>query len=210
MSHTPTALLSSLILIGAATVVAAAEPAAPTAGPPADRAWKLVWSDEFDGGAIDATKWIIHPARPWNWPGIPTSPESNNLRLDGQGHCIVELTRDPDGTVRYPGGLVSRFEKAYGYFETKVQFTRQPGWWGAVWLSGHPYACGADTFTSPQEFDIFEDFYKPKTQNDIQHCYHCSFFIKPLPGDQGNTTGLGAAAVLQATKLARTDVLPVS
>ncbi len=21
------------------------------------RRWKLVWSDEFDGGAIDATKW---------------------------------------------------------------------------------------------------------------------------------------------------------
>ncbi len=204
MSIRPALLFVTLLIVSAA-VLAAAEPAAPPVGPPADRAWKLVWSDEFDGGAIDATKWIIRPARPWNWPGIPTAPEPNNLRLDGQGHCIVELTRDPDGTVRHESGMVSTFEQAYGYFETRVQFSREPGWWTGVWLAGYPWVCGPDPFRTSQEFDILEDFYKPKQRNDISHGYHCSVGLQQLPHDQGNARGVGAGVMLSSTQLGRTS-----
>lgn len=206
--HRNTSLMKTrtlaLLLAPLATLHAAEPPAAPS-GPPPDRKWKLVWSDEFDGKTLDTTRWFVKQPEPWIWPGIKTSPQPANLDIDGQGHCVVQLTRDPDGTVRHPGSIVSKFEKAYGYFETRAQFSRQPGWWSAVWLAGFPYECGADTFTSPQEFDIFEDFYKPKKKNDIQHCYHCSVKLAQLPGDQGNATGIGEGAILRSAKLSRTS-----
>ncbi|MBN2130200.1 MAG: glycoside hydrolase family 16 protein, partial [Sedimentisphaerales bacterium] len=174
-------------------------------GPPAEKKWKLVWSEEFDGAALDTAKWNVHPQNPWKWPDIKTEPAPTNLFLDGKGALVLQLTRDPDGTVRYFGSISSQYQKAYGYFETRVQFSRQPGWWTAVWMAGYPYDCGVDTFVHPQEFDIFEDFRKPKKENDISHCYHCSVKLARLPADQGNAKGVGEGGILASTKLGRTS-----
>ncbi|MCE5219337.1 glycoside hydrolase family 16 protein, partial [bacterium] len=111
-------------------------------GPPADKKWRLLWNEEFEGTALDTVKWNVQPQGAWDWPGIKTSPCPENLYLDGHGALVLQLTRDPDGTVRHFGSINSRFEKAYGYIETRVQFSRQPGWWTAVWMAGYPYDCG--------------------------------------------------------------------
>ena len=132
-------------------------------GPPAGKMWRMVWNDEFNGTAIDTAKWHLQSEAGWSWPGLKTAQSDANLSLDGQGSLVARLTQDPDGTVRYHRGMNTRSEKAYGYFETRVQFSRQPGWWTAVWLAGYPYDDGPDAFVNSQEFDIFEDFYKPKT-----------------------------------------------
>ena len=190
---------------GAAVTSATVTKAGYREGPPAGKEWKLVWNDEFDGTALDTVKWNVQPLRPWNWPDIKTEATADNLFLDGNGALVVQLTRDANGTVRHPGSINSRFEKAYGYVETRVQFSRQPGWWTAVWMAGYPYDCGVDAFVSPQEFDIFEDFYKPKKRNDISHCYHCSVKLAVLAGDQGNAKGVGDGGILGSTELARTS-----
>lgn len=174
-------------------------------GPPAGKKWRLVFSDEFDGTALDTVKWNVQPQGAWNWPGVKTAASPSNLYLDGQGSLVLQLTRDADGTVKHFGSINSRFEKAYGYFETRVQFSRQPGWWTAVWMAGYPYDCGVDGFVNSQEFDIFEDFYKPKVQNDISHCYHCAVKLDRLAGDQGNAKGVGEGTMLESTKLWRTS-----
>ena len=147
----------------------------------------------------------MQPQGSWDWPGIKTSPSLDNLSLDGNGSLVLQLTRDGDGTVRHFGSINSRFEKAYGYFETRVQFSRQPGWWTAVWMAGYPYDCGVDCFVSSQEFDIFEDFYKPKKENDVSHCYHCSVKLERLEADQGNAKGMGEGGILGSTRLGRTS-----
>jgi len=174
-------------------------------GPPAGKQWTLVWHDEFDGAALDTDKWNVQPLSPWNWPDIKTQATADNLFLDGNGALVVQLTQDADGTVRHPGSINSHFAKAYGYIETRVQFSRQPGWWTAVWMAGYPYDCGVDAFVRSQEFDIFEDFYKPKQQNDISHCYHCSVKLAVLTGDQGNAKGVGEGGILASTRLGRTS-----
>lgn len=173
-------------------------------GPPAGKQWRLIWNEEFDGTKLDTAKWNVQPQSQWEWPGLKTSPCPENMFLDGKGALVLQLTRDPDGTVRHPGSINSFFEKAYGYFETRVQFSRQPGWWTAVWMAGYPYDCGVDCFTHPQEFDIFEDFYKPKKENDISHCYHCSVKLQRLE-DQGNAKGVGEGGILGSTRLGRTS-----
>jgi len=173
-------------------------------GPPAGRKWKLVWAEEFDGMAIDMNRWQIRsPGNPWNWPEIPTRYAEENCALDGKGHLLVRLTQDEDGTVRFSRGINTRtFEKAYGFFETRVQFSTQPGWWTAVWLSGVPYGEGHDTFLFPQEFDIFEDFYKPKRANDISHCYHATAGLARVV-DQGDGKGIGGTDMMTRTGVGR-------
>jgi len=173
-------------------------------GPPAGKKWKLVWSDEFEGTAIDMQRWQnASPDGKWDYPGFQTRYAAENCALDGKGNLVLSLTRDADGTVRFNNGLQSRtFEQAFGYFETRVQFSTQPGWWTAVWLSGVPYGEGTDTFQSPQEFDIFEDFYKPKVKNDISHCYHATASLSTYK-DQGDGKGIGGNDMLSRTNIAR-------
>jgi len=172
-------------------------------GPPSDKKWKMVWHDEFDGAELDTGKWYVVPDRPLNWPSMKTKPSTENLFLDGKGSLVLQLTQDPDGTVRFTTGVHGRFEKAYGYFETRVQFTRQPGWWSSVFLCGFPHSHGVDTFVYPQEFDIFEDFYKPKKENDICQGYHCNIRMDFIPGDGGQVTGIGERDILGSRKLGR-------
>ena len=147
-------------------------------GPPTGKNWKLVWNDEFEGTALDAAKWIILPDNGWIWPGIKTKYSKENLFLDGKGSLVLQLTKDNDGTVRYNNGIRSTTAKACGYFEARVQLSSQPGWWTAVWLGGNPNLNVVDTFLGSQEFDIFEDFYKPKKANDISQTYHCSTMLE--------------------------------
>ena len=172
--------------------------------PPAGRRWKLVWSEEFEGTTIDMDRWQIRsPGKPWNVPGIPTRYAEENCAVDGKGHLLIRLTRDEGGTVRFTRGINTRtFEKAYGYFETRVQFSTQPGWWTAVWLSGVPYGEGHDTFLFPQEFDIFEDFYKPKKSNDISHCYHATAGLSRVV-DQGDGKGIGGNDMMARAQVGR-------
>lgn len=168
-------------------------------GPPAGKKWKLVWNDEFDGKEIDLNRWQHGSEATY------VEPENDpNTRLDGQGNLVCTLTLDGQGKPVY-GGIHSRsFEKAYGYFETRVQFTTQPGWWGAVWLQGRTWfhLGGSDTFLFPQEFDMFEDFYKPKRRPDISHCYHAVCGLSATV-DQGDGKGIGTGDMMARREVGR-------
>ena len=211
LQHIQSALRGLLIVVtlggsldAAAAANRVAKPKAATRpGPPPGTAWKLVWQDEFEGTSLDTNRWSSISPSPWSYPGFPTRASESNCFLDGDGHLVLRLTRDPDGTVRYHRGLYSgNFQQAYGYFETRAQFSRQPGWWTAVWLSGVPYDEGTDPFVMPQEFDLFEDFYKPKTRNDISHCYHVTAKLSPVV-DQGDGKGIGGSSMAARTTIGR-------
>lgn len=168
-------------------------------GPPAGKQWKLVWNEEFDGKEIDLNRWAHGCEAPY------TAPENDpNTRLDGQGSLVCALTLDQQGKPVLGGIHTRSFEKAYGYFETRVQFTAQPGWWGAVWLQGrtHYHSGGSDPFLFPQEFDIFEDFYKPKRRPDISHCYHAMINLSAT-SDQGNAKGVGYGGMSDRKEVGR-------
>ncbi|MCX7826629.1 MAG: glycoside hydrolase family 16 protein, partial [Verrucomicrobiae bacterium] len=151
------------------------------AGPPAHKQWKLVFSDEFDGGKLDESKWsrsASHgPAFCWN--GAKGLLCDDHAEVDGKGNFVVKVTRDADGTYRYHHGIQTKgkFQRVYGYFETRARFTREPGWWGAVWLYG--VEVGPNPFLMGQEIDIFEDFIKPKKKNDFAHNLHFDAQLEP-------------------------------
>ena len=112
---------------------------------PVKEGWPLVWSDEFDGTAVDWSKWFTFP---------PSQPK-DHASLDGEGHLRIRADR-PDGKKVVTTGLWSVPEFKYGYYEARVKFTRQPGWWAAFWMYG---MSNTNPMMDGFEIDIFEDYF---------------------------------------------------
>jgi beta-glucanase (GH16 family) len=95
--------------------------------PPAGYA--LVWRDEFDGTALDASRWtaLAGPRR-----GSVITPAAVAV-ADG----LATLTTYTEGGVHWTGFLTSegKFAARYGYFEARIRFNDAPGSWCAFWLS---------------------------------------------------------------------------
>jgi beta-glucanase (GH16 family) len=127
----------------------------PGAPPPADPlpvgavtgGWRLVWRDEFDGVAVDTSKWRI-----WNEPrgDAFATPDAIAVR-DG----VATFTTYTEAGVTRTGFLSSdlgRFEATYGHFEARIRFRGAPGEWCAFWLNsptigvplGDPGRAGAE------------------------------------------------------------------
>ena len=136
----------------------------------------------------------------WRLKDIKTELTPTNSFLDGQGHFINVLSRDEAGVLRYHHGIDTKgkFAFTYGYAEARVQFSRQPGWWSAVWLLGVEQ--GLNPFLRGQEIDIYEDFFKPKRRNDIQHAVH---FDPELDVAEESARNVGAAQMIHATRMGR-------
>ena len=163
--------VSQFLQMFALALVATSLPA--LAEPPANKNWKLVFSDEFDGGKLDESKWTHrNSGEAFCWNGAKGLLCEDHADVDGKGNFVIKVTRDADGVYRYHHGVQTKgkFQRTYGYFETRARFSREPGWWGAVWLYG--VEVGPNPFKMGQEIDMFEDFNKPKKKNDFAHNVH--------------------------------------
>ena len=124
---------------------------------PRARGWKLVFEDGFDGpagGDFDTNKWFISY---WDSSAKRFSAKNNGLtRLDGDGHLSITADFAPGTTNLICGpALQSLRTWCYGYFEARVRFTKNNGWWSAFWLYGSSNAYAAE---DGSEIDIFEDY----------------------------------------------------
>lgn len=136
--------------------------------------WKLVWSDEFDGDAIDRKRWDFdrgngfynYDAQVWisGWGNgelqyYTDEPENASvvdgmLRIralkesrDGCGYTSARLkTRKRDG-----GAL---FNKKYGRFEVRAKLPTGQGIWPAIWMLPQDDKYG--TWASSGEIDLME------------------------------------------------------
>lgn len=167
-------------------------------GPPLEYKWKLVWSDEFNGSSLDLKKWEEVAANPLKCPGMSTKFNKANCAVDGNGTYAMRLTQEENGTVEFGGPICTRESRSFGYYETRVQFSAQPGWWTSVCIINNEP--GDDTFRYPQEFDLYEDFTKPKTNNDIQMSYWVNSSIGVGTEDQPATKH---GPMIDETKISR-------
>ena len=110
----------------------------PEDGPPVP-GYELVWRDEFDGTRWDTNSWACREAGPrkdgMNDPAC--------LRLDGQGHLVIDIKQVGD---RYHAGMLSTAglrEWTHGYFECRMTLAREEGFWNAFWFM-------SDTVGRPQ------------------------------------------------------------
>ncbi len=150
---------------------------------PDGKEFRLVWQDEFDGDALDTTKWDyrlsmmgkVHPA--WTDRGV---------HLDGQGNCVftvieedgrpvssqlqtgynfmdepVEKTTFGEDHIQWNIGKLkqNKFTHAHGYYECRCKLQAKPGWWSAFWVQSPIIGASLDPAYTGAEMDIMECFY---------------------------------------------------
>jgi alpha-L-fucosidase len=148
--------------------------------PPNNPAYKLVWSDEFDGTTLDTTKWAQYsPGKRRDAVNVPEA-----VRLDGEGHLVITTARrEVDDPVAAGGkrsevttGMISTqglFETTYGYFECRMKMQTQVGHWSAFWINtptmGKPEK---DPATAGVEIDVIEYLRNGQYADKAQHTIH--------------------------------------
>jgi beta-glucanase (GH16 family) len=109
-----------------------------------DPAWKLAWSDEFDGPPGDAPN-------PSNWVAdIGTGvggwgngqweyDRAENATLDGDGHLVITSRLETFEGKPYTSARLKTkglHAQAYGKFEARIKLARGQGLWPAFWMLG--------------------------------------------------------------------------
>ena len=120
--------------------------------------WKLVWSDEFDGSALDTTKWSIDTGDSFGTGQQDyDTARPENISVAGGRLAITAIEESYEGQS-YTSGRIETgglFSQKYGRFEASIQIPHGQGMWPAFWLLGASFAsvgwpqCG--------EIDIMEN-----------------------------------------------------
>jgi len=158
-------------------------------GLPVGKEYKLVWSDEFDGDALDLSR--------WDYRGLGPRRDAVNVKdtvtLDGKGHLVLTTKRSGAEYRTAMIGTQGKFETTFGYFEVRVKLQEQIGHWSAFWLQspslGDPLGDPAKAGT---EIDIFE--YLRKDGDRVHHNLHWDGYSKEHHKHSGKTVtveGLG-------------------
>lgn len=137
---------------------------------PAGKAWQQVWNDEFDGTRLDPGKWELPDGkRRDHW----WSPKT--AFVDGKGHLVLR-TEQKDGKFQSPCVRTKgRYEKAFGYFETRCKLPKEQGHWTAFWLYHGSVNKVGDDGRDGTEIDVFE---WPYRDGRIEHNLHWDGYSK--------------------------------
>ena len=147
-------------------------------------AWKLIWSDEFDGAvgaSPDATKWKLQTgpgaaiagneeAETYCAPNIDAPPckgNQPNAYLDGHGHLVIVAVKSDQTVTVGPKKLVvpiytsARMTSVqsfrYGRIEASIRLPAAgKGIWPAFWALGEQ--SGANHWPSIGEIDVMEQW----------------------------------------------------
>ncbi len=161
----------------AAILMLAAAPATAAAQAPADRDWRLVWSDEFDGSAIDRGKWDFDVDC---WGGgnnerqCYTDRRANAAVRDGK--LVITARREAMTGPAFPlsqhddpgkakalatkgftsARLVTRGRATwtYGKIEVRAKLPQGQGTWPAIWML--PETSHYGSWAASGEIDILE------------------------------------------------------
>lgn len=137
--------------------------------PPVEGDWKMTFQEEFDGKAVNLSKWNIYTANYWD---TVTHFTKDNVTLKN-GTAMLRYEKksgrhndDPKGKeLTYASGFLDTYGKwvqRYGYFEARMKLPNAPGLWPAMWLMpDRGLAKGeqwkrASTHEGGMEYDIME------------------------------------------------------
>jgi beta-glucanase (GH16 family) len=122
----------------------------------------LVWHDEFDGAALDSTKWV-HDTGGGGWGNgelefYTDRPE--NARVE-HGYLVIEARRERHGDRQYTSARLKTQGLGawrYGRVEARIALPRGQGLWPAFWMLGDD--CATAGWPACGEIDIMENIGK--------------------------------------------------
>ena len=153
--------------------------------------YRLAWSDEFDGGALDTNKWS-------HWLSGKRRDAINTSNAVSVANGLLTITSYTEGRKHYTGMISTqhKFAPVRGYWEARIQFEDAPGGWSALWLQsptmgrfiGDPGMAGV-------EIDICEhrtiDQYGSKIAGRISYNLHWDGYGRSHKGMAHDTRDLG-------------------
>ncbi len=102
---------------------------------------KLIWHDEFDGDALDDTRWRRIPDRMGHGPDWSKYTSSRPDLVSVRNGCLVlkgvandDLAADPRPYLQGQVTTRGRFDFLYGKVELRAKFEDQTGAWPAFWM----------------------------------------------------------------------------
>lgn len=121
--------------------------------------WSLVWSDEFDGNAIDLSKWEHEVNCSGGGNGEQqcyTAYADNSYVAEGMLN-IVAKPADAGSPLPYTSARLRTMNKAdwtYGRFEIRAKLPAGQGTWPAIWMLPTDWVYGG--WAASGEIDIME------------------------------------------------------
>ncbi len=128
--------------------------------------YTLLWEDNFDGNALDLSKWGPET----NYRHMAQNTTDAISVKDG----LMTITTYTEAGKNYTGFLTThgKFETTFGYFEARIRFHTTPGQWAAFWVHtptmGKPMGDAAKAGT---EIDIVEHRARDQSGADLRNMY---------------------------------------
>lgn len=139
------------------------------------KGYELVWSDEFEQGELDESK--------WRHRSLGERRDAINIKeaieIHPGGYLIIRTEKVADQIFTGMISTQNKFMPTYGYFETRVYLPREKGLWAAFWLQSPTFGKVIDDMeASGAEIDIFE--YLGNNKRRIQHALHWNGYDENL------------------------------
>jgi beta-glucanase (GH16 family) len=131
--------------------------------------YQLVWSDEFNGTAVDGSKWNQDNGNP-NVNNEKEYYQAANATVTG-GNLVITARQQSMGGQPYTSAKLQtygKFSTTYGRIEARIKLPMVQGTWPAFWMLGNSINTGAGWPTCG-EIDIMEHV---NTSNSILGTMH--------------------------------------
>ena len=120
--------------------------------------YQLVWSDEFDGSALNTDVWNIevNGNGGGNQEKQYYTDRPENLR-DEEGNLVIEARKEEYDNRKYTSARINSRNKKYfkyGKIEARIRFPKGGGTWPAFWMMGNDYP--QSNWPKCGEIDIIE------------------------------------------------------
>ncbi len=142
-SLVPSAVLAVVMVVALPVPAAHADPIGGTG-------WSVVFSDDFNGTAVDTSKWNFRTD-----VKAFSAQRPENVTVSG-GLMSINLKQESFAGKNFTGGgLISKKTLRYGYYETRAKINDGVGWHSSFWLMA---GNGTTTFPAERrtEIDGFE------------------------------------------------------
>ena len=120
--------------------------------------YQLVWSDEFDGSALNTDVWNIevNGNGGGNQEKQYYTDRPENLRVE-EGNLVIEARKEEYNNRKYTSARINSRNKKYfkyGKIEARIRFPKGGGTWPAFWMMGNDYP--QSNWPKCGEIDIIE------------------------------------------------------